>query len=144
MFIYLIRNVVDGRCYIGKTARSVAKRWLEHLRHARNFYKDGPLYEDLRNLPATTFEISTIYATSDQDDLNAAEKRFIEAFRAAETGYNQCVYPCGGLDRNGRIIKRKRIPKAQREKIARGVRNAWKEGRRNGQLQDHSPMQNAS
>lgn len=138
MFIYLIRNSQDGRCYIGKTARSVRERWLEHLRHARNNYKDGPLYEALRALPASAFEVATLYRARDQVDLNEAEMRFIVAFRAVETGYNCTEYSRGGLDSNGRTIRRKRLSKVQRKRISRGVSDSWKEGRR---VPDRSALQ---
>jgi group I intron endonuclease len=140
MFIYLIRNSQNGRCYIGKTARTVPKRWLEHLRDMRNNHKDGLLYEDLRAMPLECFVISTLYETDNQADLNAAEKRFIEAFRACETGYNATPYTRGGLLENGSVVKRKRLPKVQRMRIAQGLREAYREGRRD-RVSNYDPMQ---
>ena len=34
-FIYIIRNTVNSKVYIGQTRVSVDIRWKEHLRHAR-------------------------------------------------------------------------------------------------------------
>jgi hypothetical protein len=35
-FIYLIRNRVNGKGYVGQTVKSVRKRFFEHLRSAEN------------------------------------------------------------------------------------------------------------
>lgn len=129
MFVYLIQNSENGRCYIGKTARSVAVRWLEHLRHARNGYKDGPLYDDLRKFAASCFVVTTLFVAKNEADLNDAEERFIETYSALES-YNATPYARGGLDSDGRTIKRKFIPKVQRRRIAEGMRRVYAEGRR--------------
>lgn len=34
-FIYIIRNTVNSKVYIGQTKTSVEQRWQEHLRHAK-------------------------------------------------------------------------------------------------------------
>ena len=38
MVIYLIRNLIDGRGYVGKTIRPLGARWQKHLRE--DFYID--------------------------------------------------------------------------------------------------------
>lgn len=35
-FIYIIRNTINNKVYIGQTKTSVNQRWKEHLRHAKN------------------------------------------------------------------------------------------------------------
>lgn len=34
-FIYIIRNTINNKIYIGQTRTSVEQRWKEHLRHAQ-------------------------------------------------------------------------------------------------------------
>lgn len=34
-FIYIIKNTVNSKVYIGQTRTSVEQRWREHLRHAQ-------------------------------------------------------------------------------------------------------------
>ena len=34
-FIYTITNAVNGKVYIGKTLRSVEKRWKEHIQESK-------------------------------------------------------------------------------------------------------------
>lgn len=33
-FIYIIRNTINNKVYIGQTKVDIQKRWKEHLRHA--------------------------------------------------------------------------------------------------------------
>lgn len=34
-FIYIIKNTINNKVYIGQTRTSVNQRWSEHLRHAK-------------------------------------------------------------------------------------------------------------
>lgn len=34
-FIYIIKNTINSKVYIGQTRTSVEQRWREHLRHAQ-------------------------------------------------------------------------------------------------------------
>lgn len=44
-FIYKITNLINNKCYIGKTERTILSRWKEHLQKRKTL--DLPLYRAL-------------------------------------------------------------------------------------------------
>jgi len=127
MIIYLIRNTVNGKCYVGKTSRSLSARWHEHLRDARNRHRTGPLYDDLSTYQRHCFETEVLSTAKDSRRLAQLERKFIRIFHAVESGYNRAECSFGG-----RIRKRRAVPSAPRSpeqklKIASSVRRAWLE-----------------
>ena len=57
-FIYIIRNTINNKVYIGQTRTSVNQRWLEHLRHAR--YGDQVINRAMRKYGINKFYIETL------------------------------------------------------------------------------------
>ena len=57
-FIYIIRNTVNSKVYIGQTKISVDIRWKEHLRHAR--YGDQLINRAMRKYGIDKFYIETL------------------------------------------------------------------------------------
>lgn len=57
-FIYVIRNTVNSKVYIGQTRVSVDIRWKEHLRHAK--YGDQVINRAMRKYGVDNFYIETL------------------------------------------------------------------------------------
>ena len=57
-FIYIIRNTVNNKVYIGQTKVSVTTRWQEHLRHAK--YGDQIINRAMRKYGADKFYVETL------------------------------------------------------------------------------------
>lgn len=57
-FIYVIRNTVNSKVYIGQTRVSVDTRWKEHLRHAK--YGDQVINRAMRKYGIDKFYIETL------------------------------------------------------------------------------------
>ena len=57
-FIYIIRNTVNTKVYIGQTRTSVEQRWKEHLRHAQ--YGDQVINRAMRKYGVNKFYIETL------------------------------------------------------------------------------------
>lgn len=57
-FIYIIRNTVNSKVYIGQTKISVDIRWKEHLRHAR--YGDQLINRAMRKYGIDKFYVETL------------------------------------------------------------------------------------
>ena len=57
-FIYIIKNTVNNKVYIGQTRTSVNQRWLEHLRHAR--YGKQVINRAMRKYGTNKFYIETL------------------------------------------------------------------------------------
>lgn len=93
--IYIIRNLKDGKVYIGQTRRSLKDRWREHCRclcskNEKNMsIKHAIMKEGKENFSVEILE------TCDVNDLNEREYFYIKKYNAANPafGYNGT---CGG------------------------------------------------
>lgn len=57
-FIYIIKNTVNSKVYIGQTRTSVEQRWREHLRHAQ--YGDQIINRAMKKYGVDKFYIETL------------------------------------------------------------------------------------
>lgn len=84
MYIYVIRNRVDGKCYVGQS-RTPATRWRAHQGHARRGGRSSPLYSAMRKHGVQNFTFEVLGEGGGEEEAKA-----IVRFRAVEpTGYNQ-------------------------------------------------------
>ena len=121
VIVYLVRNKLSGKCYVGKTTRVLSERWHEHIRDARNQRKSGVFYDDLRKLGVGAFEISVLGEADCQRRLNQIERKYIRRYDAVNSGYNQSAAAHGGRPKR-RASSIYTLPQSQREKIAESVR----------------------
>lgn len=89
MFIYLIRNKVNGKVYVGQTTRSVKRRWSRHLSLAATGV-ERPLYKAIRKYGAEQFEIAVLGTVASKVDLDQAEQLYIYLYESnnLSRGYN--------------------------------------------------------
>jgi group I intron endonuclease len=83
--IYLIRNKINNKCYVGQTIRTLEKRWKEHCDSNRK----GSILNNaiLKYLPEN-FDVSLIIET-DNDKLDDLEVKFIKEYNSLyPNGYN--------------------------------------------------------
>lgn len=92
--IYVFKNNVTGKRYVGRTFRQLSKRVSEHLHFAKNKKRDAskkPLYQDIRKDPSA-FSVGVLYKApegSSDVDLGTIEKAFIEHYNSHKSGYNR-------------------------------------------------------
>lgn len=86
-FIYIIRNTVNGKVYIGQTGTSVDQRWKEHLRHSR--YCDWAINRAMRKYGTDKFYIEVL-EQCEPDKLNEREIHYIKLYDSTNKskGYN--------------------------------------------------------
>jgi group I intron endonuclease len=131
VIIYLLRNKVNGKCYVGKTTCTLQARWRQHKTEARIGRLNSPLYQDLRAHGPEAFEVSVLVEAQSQRRLNQLERKFIAAFKAVETGYNLACESFGGRPRRKPVRTFScSLPLNHREKIAESVRLSWIEAER--------------
>ena len=87
--VYEIRNQNTGKIYLGKTGKTIAKRWLEHKSSAKtglNTY----LCKSIRKHGPEAFTISTLALTPREDFAFWLERMFIRTRKAScpDVGYN--------------------------------------------------------
>lgn len=86
--IYLVRNVVDGRCYVGQTMQRLKRRWKGHLRSARHG-ASTPLAAAMREYGADKFVVESLEIASNRADLNRLEGKWIKKLcTLVPNGYN--------------------------------------------------------
>ncbi len=88
-YIYLIRNLVNGKGYVGQTSSSIEERFSEHVA-ASNRNCSNALYKAMRKYGIENFFISKV-ASCDSLLLNDLEKhyiRFYGTFAPTGHGYN--------------------------------------------------------
>jgi len=89
MFIYAIRNKTNGKVYIGKTERSLNRRWKQHLCEA-NRGMGFRLHRAIRKYGADAFTVSLLSTAATRDQLKELERDFIVKYCSINPnlGYN--------------------------------------------------------
>jgi group I intron endonuclease len=86
--IYLIRNLVDGKGYVGQTVMTIARRWSGHKSDARR--NDTFLYQAMRKHGIENFSITEV-VSCDPSLLNDLERHYIKfygTYFSTGHGYN--------------------------------------------------------
>lgn len=89
-FIYIIRNTINNKVYIGQTRTSVEQRWKEHLRHAQ--YGKQIINRAMKKYGVDKFYIEML-ETYDLEDLDYKEMYYIELYNSTDKskGYNASI-----------------------------------------------------
>lgn len=92
-FIYIIKNFVNGKIYIGKTERSVEERFREHLQESR--HPNSPTYDyclsrGIRKYGENAFDVAVLAENIPIEKLDLVEAHYIDMYNAndPEFGYN--------------------------------------------------------
>ncbi len=95
--IYLVRNLVDGKCYVGQTMQRLKRRWKGHLRWARKG-ASTPLATAMRKCGAENFVIESLEVASTRAELNRLEGKWIKKLRTVvPNGYNATAGGSGNV-----------------------------------------------
>jgi group I intron endonuclease len=89
-FIYIIKNTVNSKVYIGQTRTSVDQRWKEHLRHAQ--YGDQIINRAMKKYGIDKFYIETL-EICDVSILDEREIYYIDLYDSTDKskGYNVSI-----------------------------------------------------
>lgn len=101
--IYLIRNLVNGKGYVGQTTRSLVFRFNQHKYQANNG-SEGALHRAMRKYGFENFEIKEV-ASCEGLLLNDLEKHYIKFYGTyAPTGHGYNLTKGGDGCSEGRIL----------------------------------------
>jgi predicted GIY-YIG superfamily endonuclease len=128
--VYVVQHVESGRCYVGMTRRSVARRWGDHRRLAR-FGAEQHFARALRLYGADAFQVHVVASGLTDQEAGAVERALIEQLDTmnARFGFNES--PGGEQPTHGDAAKA-RIGAAAR---ARWAAPAYRERLRAAQAQ---------
>lgn len=115
--IYLIKNNITEKCYVGQTRQKVNTRWCNHktklnsgTHHSKKLQKEWVIYGQ------EAFDFVEIFNTKDRAYLNDVEKQIIEEIKPF---YNMTSGGAGSKDRV--------ISDAERELISKRLKSKWKD-----------------
>lgn len=83
--IYVIKNDINDKLYVGKTITTLANRWLHHKDDYQKY--DWHLYRAMRKYGIEHFWIEKLEDCADEV-INEREKYWIKELNALENGYN--------------------------------------------------------
>ena len=87
-YIYMIKNQLNNKCYIGQTTKSVAKRWAEHQSAAATGVPyESKLYKAINQHGIDNFSIEILEVLPDEN-LDMQEKYWIKHLNTVDKGYN--------------------------------------------------------
>lgn len=88
MFVYMFRNELNGKAYVGQTVQAVEERAKQHFRCA--FGRGGrktPFHAAMKGFGREAFTLTTLQTCETLEELNEAEMAWIERLN--------CVWPNG-------------------------------------------------
>ncbi|MBB5066139.1 NUMOD3 domain-containing DNA-binding protein [Granulicella mallensis] len=90
-YIYLVRNRINGKVYIGQTARTIEHRWKQHKKEARAVRSNAHLYCAMRKHGLESFDIVCLHQAFSKAELDDMERRaiFTHDSMNPDFGYNR-------------------------------------------------------
>lgn len=87
-FIYKITNLINNKCYIGKTNETIERRWQDHkLNCLKESKEKRPLYSAMRKYGIQNFVVEEIENCS-SEIVEEREIYWIKHFQSYSNGYN--------------------------------------------------------
>lgn len=129
--IYVIRNAVNGKVYVG-SAISIIRRWTVHrcdLKHHR--HRSSLLQRAWDKYGSAAFEFEVLEFVPDKQNLVAREQHWIDCLRAHidHGGYNYCPMAASRLGMKMSALARARIGAAHKgRKMTEEARASMKAG----------------
>jgi group I intron endonuclease len=140
MLIYIYRNRLNDKVYIGKTAFSLKKRHSEHLSDVRYGSKTY-FHNALRKNGEANFDLCAVSSASSPEELDKLEVHFIQHYRANDPkyGYNLTSGGDGGIPTDAVRAKLRAVRKG-RTSPAKGKKwSAESRKRKSESLQGRPP-----
>lgn len=86
--VYIIKNDINDKVYIGQTARDILIRFHEHCWDSRYISYPSELHNAIKNIGLKHFYIETIEET-ELKDLDERQKYWIKNYNSSVDGYNK-------------------------------------------------------
>ena len=87
--IYLIKNNVNGKCYVGSSS-NINSRWQHHKKPSVWKKSNNELYTDFQEYGLENFSFEVLEECT-ESELFQKERYYIETLKTIETGYNKLI-----------------------------------------------------
>jgi hypothetical protein len=94
--IYIIRNKVNNKVYIGQTTQRIGVRWSQHLYKSK--FNTLKIHVAMRELGKENFYYEVLENDVSVEKLGDREKEYIILYDSIKNGYNKEIGGYGGLD----------------------------------------------
>lgn len=131
-YVYLVRNSVNGKVYIGKTTQAIRTRWVQHCSVSKNRDR-SILHNAIRKYGRDAFTVVELGRAFTENELNEMERRCIWSHDSTNraVGYNLTAGGEGVTGYKASPETRDKVSQAAKAMWERpGFRDAQKAGRR--------------
>lgn len=127
--VYIVRNYINNKVYIGKTTKTLQKRWIAHKTDSK-LYASNPMYQDMIKHGFDKFYAEIlIEGNFTAEQLSNLEKSYILRYSSVTPrGYNQSTGGDQGFVWSREYKEnRKKIPITWGDKISSTMTQKWKD-----------------
>lgn len=100
-YLYKITNLLNDKCYIGWTGKTVEDRWQRHQKDALSYRDNRKFYNAIRKYGIESWNVETLMEVFSIDEAKQKEIELIEKYNSYYQGYNATK---GGDGNNGIIM----------------------------------------
>lgn len=88
--IYIIKNDINNKIYIGQTIQQVKKRWYYHIRDAKQNKDNMLIHRAMNKYGIEHFYYEILEENIPSDMINEREIYYIDHYNSMNNGYNMC------------------------------------------------------
>lgn len=89
MYVYMIENLKNNKCYVGITKGEIKNRWNSHKKSAKGNNSSQTIHKAIRKYGVESFSINEIDQATSIDELYKREKFWIKKLDTKNKGYNE-------------------------------------------------------
>ena len=90
--IYVIKNKINDKVYVGQTVKAMDERWREHIYNANAGQRDQLIYLAMRKYGVQNFYIELLTTTDEQQSLDELEIAYVKQLNSVSpNGYNMTI-----------------------------------------------------
>jgi group I intron endonuclease len=86
--VYLVRNLMNRKVYVGQTINTAAVRWQSHVSASRGSKaRPGSLAAAIREYGQWVFSVEVLATASEQHELDELETMFVDKYKSFDPAY---------------------------------------------------------
>ncbi len=103
--IYLVKNLVNGKCYIGQTVQKLQNRWRQHVYAAQK--PKYPLHLAIGKYGVSAFTLEVLAECGTLEEMNRLERYYTSIYRASVDEWGYTCWAGNGIGATSDVTKQK-------------------------------------